>query len=191
MTFDPHIYHRRSIRLRSYDYSQPGAYFVTVCTRNRQCLFGDVIDGEMRPNQFGRIVSACWSGLPAHYPRVGLDTFVAMPNHVHGVIRLADDDSPHGVGAGLNPAATRTVRTRPHGLPEVIRGFKAFASRRINEVRNAPGTPVWQRNYYERVIRNERELNAVRQYIQHNPSRWAKDADNPANFPRPKPTRTP
>ena len=189
MRFDPDRHHRRSIRLRSYDYAQPGAYFVTVCTHNRQCLFGNVINGEIRQNEYGRIVAACWSELPGHYPRVALDVFVVMPNHVHGVILLRDDEAVDRVGAGFKPAPTALAKR--HGLPEVLRGFKTFASRRINEVRNIAGAPVWQRNYYERVIRNESEVNAVRHYIQHNSSPWAGDVDNPANFPGPKPSHRP
>ena len=152
-------------------------------------MLGRVDGGGMFANTYGRIVEDCWTDLVNHYAGVKLDAFTVMPNHIHGVIILTEDASNHPASprAGFKPAPTR----RRHGLPEIIRGFKAFASRRINEARDTDGVPVWQRNYYERVIRNESELNAVRQYIQHNPSQWTDDANNPANFPGPKPSLRP
>jgi putative transposase len=172
MTFDPDIHHRRSIRLKEYDYSQPGAYFVTVCTHNRECLFGKMINGIMMLTDPGKIVTACWNDMPSHYPQVELDAFVVMPNHIHGINILRHPDD---VGAGLKPAPT-LIR---HGLTEIVRAFKTFSARRVNVARNAPGTPLWQRNYYEHVIRGENDLNAVREYITNNPAGWDKDDENP------------
>ena len=193
MTFDPDKHHRRSIRLRDYDYAYPGAYFITICTKDRETLFGRVTAGQMCPNEYGRIVTKCWDGLSDHYPRVILDAFVVMPNHVHGIIALTDDNAPL-VGAGLRPALVSDVPpgwadfkpapTKEHGLPEIVRGFKAFSSRLVNKTRETPGVPVWQRSYYERVIRNESELDAVRHYIIHNPAAWHHDPDNPDNLRR-------
>jgi REP element-mobilizing transposase RayT len=184
MTYDPQRHHRRSIRLKGYDYTQPGAYFVTICTRNRECLFGGIVDGKMRLNPLGDIVAACWHDLPNHYPHVQLDAFVIMPNHVHGIIVLLD---PGDVGAGLGPAPTtggvptsHPKTHRGHGLPEIVRAFKSFSARRINEYRRTPGTPVWQRNYYEHIIRNERSLGRIREYIVNNPLQWELDRENPA-----------
>jgi REP element-mobilizing transposase RayT len=148
-------------------------------------MFGDVIDGEMCLNKFGHIVKRCWAGLANHYDYVELDTFVTMPNHIHGVITLADSTAERSTGAGLNPALAPLAPLTPfrrHALPEIVRGFKTFSSRRINEARSAPGQLVWQRNYYEHVIRDEQELGAVRNYITGNPARWAQDIDNPANL---------
>ncbi|MBI4281870.1 MAG: transposase [Chloroflexi bacterium] len=164
---------RKALRLPGYDYSQPGAYYVTVVTNQRQCLFGDVLCGEMRLNPCGQTVMECWDDLVHHYPCVRKDEFVVMPNHVHGILVLNDD-----VGAGFKPAPT----DRRHGLPEIVRGFKTFSARRINVLRNNPGTPVWQRNYFEHVIRNEAELAGIREYIQNNPAQWETDAENPANM---------
>lgn len=172
MTFNPDIHHRRSIRLRDYDYSQMGAYFMTICTQNRECLFGSISDGRIQSTDYGEIVNECWNDLPNHYGYVVLDTFALMPNHVHGIIIIAGGF----VGAGFKPAPTMTKR---HGLPEIIRAFKTFSARRINTIRNTPGTPVWQRNYYEHVIRNEDDLNKIREYIVHNPVQWADDEENP------------
>mgnify|MGYP000913469741 FL=1 len=165
MKYDPKKHHRRSIRLKGYDYSQSGACFVTICTQNRVCLFGDIVDGEMRLNDAGKIVHGVWNDLPNHYPGMELDAFVVMPNHVHGIIVI--------VGAGLKLAPTK------RGLPEIIRGFKTFSSRRINELRGTPGIPVWQRNYYEHIVRNDESLYRIREYIINNPMQWEQDRENP------------
>ena len=158
MPYDPRKHHRRSIRLPGYDYAQPGAYFVTICTHGRACLFGRVVDGEMRLNDAGRIVQASWDDLPNHYPHVQLDAFVTMPNHVHGIIILMDEPT-----------------TKRHPLSEIVRAFKSFSSRRINQLRGTPGTRTWQRNYYEHIIRNEGDLRRIRAYIANNPAKWFKD----------------
>ncbi len=360
MAYDPEKHHRRSIRLKGYDYTQPGAYFITICTHGRECLFGEIIDGEMHLNEAGQIVVQTWQDLPNHVPNVQLDAFVVMPNHVHGIIiiteraggigaglkparttmgpgsaadsgstpgpgsaggagstagpgsvgagsvgagsepapttttapgsaagsgpttgpgsaagsgpatapgsaagsgpttgpgsaagsdpttapgptagsgptagagsamgsgraaapdsaagsgRAAAPDSAAGsgptaapdsaagsgpttapgstpgsgpVGAGSEPAPTAPTEPAPtaptrssYGLPEIVRQFKTFSARRINELRGTPGTPVWQRNYYEHIIRNESSLNRIRQYIAENPARWDADPENP------------
>jgi len=185
--------------LKDYDYSLAGAYFVTVCACGRQCLFGEIADGTMRLNRLGTIVQSCWHDLPTHYPHLGLDAFVVMPNHVHGIIVLTDSEnlgvrpglrvgagSSVGaglhVGAGLSPAPTPTGVKR-HGLPELVRAFKAFSTRRINELWDTSGQSVWQRNYYEHIIRSEKSLDAIRQYIEANPTNWSFDLENPANIP--------
>jgi REP element-mobilizing transposase RayT len=182
---------RRSIRLREYNYAQAGAYFVTIVTQDRVCLFGEVVDGEMMLNEFGRIVHAVWDDLPNHYPAVECGVFVVMPNHVHGIIVLDGGgvgESDVGAGfkparsgptpsttprAGLKPAPTRT------GLSEIVRAFKTFSARRIKEIRGAYGLSVWQRNYYEHVVRNEEDLNRIHEYIVNNPLQWELDRENP------------
>jgi REP element-mobilizing transposase RayT len=169
MTHDPVSQRRhRSLRLPCYDYSQAGMYFVTACTHERVCAFGDVVNGEMRPNKTGEIVRTVWEALPAHYPHVALDIFAVMPNHVHGIIVF---DS---VGVGFKPAPAQR-----HGLSEIMRAFKTFSSRRINETRKTPGAKVWQRGFWERIIRNEEELNGIREYIQNNPLQWTLDRLHP------------
>ena len=172
---------RRSIRLEGYDYASSGAYFVTVCTAHRRPLFGRVVGEQMVEDRNARTVRGCWLELPDHYPHVRLDAFVVMPDHVHGIVVLA---GTHLIGtsrkgsarAGLKPAPTGGgVTTRPgvrHGLPEVVRALKTFSARRINAARGTPGAAVWQRGYYERVIRNDRELALTRRYIETNPQRW-------------------
>jgi len=166
-------HHRRTTRLKGYDYSSDGAYFVTLCTHNRECIFGHIIDGEMHLNEYGDIIKMVWHGLTYHYKYVELDEFIIMPNHIHGIIILQD-----AVGAGLKPAPT--IKRR--GLTEIVRGFKTFSARGINQCRNTPGIHVWQRNYHEHVIRDEADLCRVREYINNNPFQWDMDSENPENI---------
>ncbi len=189
MTYKPERYHRRSIRLPGYDYAAAGLYYVTICTQDRASLFGEMMNGEVATNALGEIVRQCWVGLPRHYGHVGIDAFVVMPNHVHGIITLIATN----VGAGFKPAptvpftASARVPAQEHGprhsLSEVVRAFKTFSARYINQSRSTPGARVWQRNYYEHIIRGERELNRIRVYIANNPSQWDRDEENPAYRP--------
>ena len=167
-----------SKRLRKYDYSQPGAYFVTICTADRQCIFGEIMDGEMQLNKNGIIVAEQWAGLPSHHANVSLDEFVIMPNHIHGIICLSDT-SQSSVGAGFQPAHSSPPTKSNHGLPEITRGFKTYSSLTINRLRGTSGKPVWQRNYYEHVVRTENDLHAIRKYIVENPLKWELDPENP------------
>ncbi len=174
MRYDSHKPRRRSLRLKDYDYAQPGAYFVTTVTRDRLSLFGEIVADSMRLNAFGDIVRACWDDLPSHYAHIELDAFVVMPNHVHGIIIL---ENPAGEGLKPSPAGTIATTTKRHGLPEIVRAFKTFSARRINELRGTPNVPVWQRSFHERVIRSDHELNRIRQYLIDNPEQWALDSE--------------
>ncbi len=122
----------RSTRLDDYDYSQPGAYFVTICTHNRMMMFGDVADGEMGLNSLGEVVAETWQALPDRYAGIGLDAFVVMPNHVHAILFLGENQRE-----GLKPSPTNS-----HGITEIVRGFKTFSARKINQIRESVGTPV-------------------------------------------------
>jgi REP element-mobilizing transposase RayT len=173
MKHDPDIHDRKPIRLQEYDYANQGAYYVTICTWNRECIFGDVIKLAMQLNSFGDIVLQCWQDLPNHYRNIELDEFVIMPNHLHGIIWINGDIAR----AGLKPAPTH----KRHGLPEIIRALKTFSSRQINQLRHTPGIPVWQRTYFDRIIRNETELYKIREYIRNNPLQWELDENNPVN----------
>ena len=176
----PEIHHRRSTRLSDYDYAQPGAYFITICTQGRICLFGDVKDGEILLNPLGRIAKECWMSLPQHFNRVSLDLVVVMPNHVHGIVRIAEDGRSRSRGTACRaPTMERFSHPDRGSLPTIIRSFKSSATKRINELRSTQGAQVWQRNYYDRVIRNERELDAIRQYLVDNPEKWPEDKENP------------
>jgi len=113
MRFDPDKHHRRSIRLRGYDYTRAGAYFVTICTQNRECLFGNIVEGEIWLNDAGHMVQSVWNELSQHYPGVDVDAFVVMPNHIHGIIVLMDDDIVVGAGPRARPIGPRA---RPDNL---------------------------------------------------------------------------
>lgn len=174
MSDNPEIPQRRSLRLKGYDYSQAGAYFVTICAHGKECLFGEVIENEMKVNELGRKVQEVWDDLPVHYSHVATDVFVVMPNHVHGVIVMREEIEIGLVGAGLKPAPTKR-----HGLPEIVRALKTFSAQKINELREISGAPVWQRNYYEHVIRNDADYNRIAEYIANNPQRWIEDSLHP------------
>ena len=167
---------RRSIRLPGYDYAQTGAYFVTIRTQGRACLFGDVVDGEMRLGPVGTIVEECWLAIPDHFPTVELGEFAIMPNHIHGILFM----SRRGTACRA-PTAERFGKPRPGSLPTVMRSLKSAVTSRINQMRSAPGQPVWQRNYYEHIIRDDGALDRIREYIASNPSKWAEDPENPIN----------
>jgi len=262
MPYNPRIHHRRSIRFKVHDYTQPAAYFVTLCTHERAHLFGQVVDGAMQLNECGEIVRAEWFQTAVVRPYVVLnpDEFVVMPNHIHGIIWIVgndngDDgvdnggdarndgsggDTPRNDGDGRRdggdgcrnggdgcrnggdgyrnggdqscggtvvgaqrrcaptfapknatfpPGATPTSTGRatrgatptnvvPGSLGAIVRSFKSVVTRRINIMRNTPGAPVWQRNYYEHIIRTDRALNAIRRYVADNPRRWHLDRKN-------------
>jgi putative transposase len=160
-----------------------------MITWRREELFGRVVNGVMELNPFGRIVEEAWHDLPNHYPIVKLDTFCVMPNHVHGIIVLLDDDMV-GVGEGLRPSPTRpspTTGKMRYPLFEIVRAYKSFSARRINALRETQGISVWQRSYYEHIIRGNDDHLAISNYIRNNPMNWDKDDENPTEIPtRPK-----
>ena len=172
---------RHSVRLHGYDYAQPGAYYITICTHGRQCLMGDIEDGQVRLNDYGRIVHTEWTRCAEMRCNVELDEFVVMPNHFHSILVIADD--PQGRGT-VHRAPTLEQFGRPvsGSLPTVVRYFKGSTTRRINALRGTPGAPVWQRSYYEHVIRDEQDLREIREYIAHNPAKWDLDSENPSNL---------
>ena len=164
---------RKRIWLKSYDYSQDGYYFVTICAENREEWFGKVEKGEMILNQYGKIANQCWDDLPNHYLNCSLDSFVVMMNHIHGIIVILNKDVTI-VGNGLKPFPT-------HGLSEMIPGFKIFSSRKINEEIKNDNKFQWQKSFYDHVIRNETELYRIRDYIKNNPLKWDLDRENPSS----------
>lgn len=185
MPYHPEIHHRRSIRLPGYDYTRADAYFVTICVYQRQCLFGDVADGEVVLNEYGLVVQQTWHDLPNHFQHIVLDQFIIMPNHLHGVIVFGGDTSARTSvrtsAVGAQHAAPLQCVQNPHvisgSLGAVVRSFKSAVTKRINTHRCTPGHPVWQRNYYEHVIRDDRDLVNTRQYITTNPTRWVTPND--------------
>ncbi|MBI5436046.1 MAG: transposase [Nitrosomonadales bacterium] len=177
--FNPDIHHRRSIRLRGYDYSQAGAYFITLCTQKRECLFGGVMGDVMQLNDVGRLVRNVWDMLPDHYAGVTLDTFVVMPNHIHGIVMLNDVGAQFIAPNNDDGAINRGTINRAPTIGEIIRAFKARCTHGINQLRSVQGVSIWQRNYYEHIIRDESSLQEIREYITNNPVQWANDRENP------------
>ena len=229
MTYDPTRHHRRSIRLKGYDYAKAGAYFISICAHDRACLFGEIVGGEIRLNEYSECVLRWWEDIPRHFAAVDTDAFVVMPNHIHGIIVITDPpvgagfprpdeprpdtfhpdtfhpDSYHpdthpadagaltgagssagtgmdtgtGAGEGAGTAPLRVPSVRRPTLGNVVAYFKYQSVKQINALRQTPGAPVWQRGYFEHVIRNEESMDRIRQYIVDNPARWASDSENP------------
>jgi REP element-mobilizing transposase RayT len=189
MKYNPEIHHRRSIRLKGYDYTQPSAYFVTFCAYQRLHLFGEVVDDQMVLNERGKIARDEWFKTAELRPYVKLyeDEFVIMPNHGHGIIWIEDDT----VGTGLLVGARRgRAPTEPTGklgtpgkgsIPTIVRVYKSAVTYAVNKLENQRGAVLWQRNYYEHVIRNEHELHNIARYIRDNPLNWQLDRDNAQN----------
>ncbi len=208
MSYDPEIHHRRSIRLKGYDYSQAGAYFITICTHDRECIFGEIRDGQMHLNEIGKIVEAEWLKTAEIRDNVEMDAFVVMPNHVHGIIIITenartddavrvngsknfvdvtgganrhppDDGIRSHVGAHGGAPLQRVPRQRkPQSIGSIVAGFKSTVTKQINIIRNTPGVPVWQHNYYEHIIRNEDAFIRIQRYIIENSAQWQYDQEN-------------
>jgi REP element-mobilizing transposase RayT len=190
--YDPDIHQRRSIRLRDYDYATGGACFFTVCVQGRECLFGQVMGGEMVLNEAGRMVELWWRKIPEKFGNAGLGEHVIMPDHFHGIVWI--------VGAGpcarpsLDSDADKRGAHTGAPLPTIVQWFKTMTTnayiRSVHD-NNWPPFPgrLWQRNYYERIIRDDDELQWMREYVAGNPGRWGEDGENPANMENPGQTR--
>ncbi len=193
MKYDPQKHHRHSIRIKGYDYSQAGAYFVTIVAQQREMLFGEIVDGETPQggavvlNEFGQIVSEKWQWLETQYPYIELGAWVVMPNHFHGILvihdigrggsRSAPMDGIHPAIRGDSRIAPTPIKRKPLG--GLIGAFKTVSTKQINLLRKIEGQIVWQRNYYEHIIRDEREMDRIHRYIESNPSMWTEDNENP------------
>jgi len=193
--YDPNIHQRRSIRLDGYDYSQDGWYSVTMCALGHKCLFGKFADGQIQLYEYGRIIDKCWKWLAEQYDYVHLDRYVVMPNHLHGIIiirrggsRIAPyvDKNRFLGGSRIYGSCEGGSRTAPtentrkfKPLSRLVGAFKTVSTKQINIIRNTPGRKLWQRNYFEHIIRSEEELNHIRQYIVDNPANWQTDKENP------------
>ena len=205
MPYNPTIHHRRSIRLKGYDYSQAGMYFVTICVQNHSCLFGKIVGGDMVLNDIGKIVEKCWLEIVQHYPNAVLHEYIVMPNHVHGIIELTNDgndtqppvlspndnDTQPSVGAkNFSPNETPNetpvtpnnndtqttigaknfspLRGTSRTIGAIVRGFKIGVTKQL-------GYSVWQRNYWENIIRDEQSYQRIANYIINNPINWKGD----------------
>ena len=189
LKYNPHHHNRRSIRFPEYDYSQSGIYFVTICTYQKQCLFGDIQDGKMFLNHIGKIVREEWLKSSQIHQEIELDEWIIMPNHLHGILAIAKNDVVNignqtnlAQGANLAPLRGNISRQRkPRSLSSFIGGFKSSVTKRIKAFCTQPNPRVWQRNYYESIVRDEQRLNRIREYILNNPQKWAEDPEKPAN----------
>jgi len=153
---------RKRQRLAGFDYAQTGTYFITVNTADRACLFGQIAQGTMQLNTFGEAVAGCWRDLPRAMPAIVLHEWVLMPNHFHGLVTLE--------------------ATGKHSLPDVVRTFKSVSTRVANQVRNTVGSTLWHRSDYDQIVRNETDLDRIRQYIVDNPAKWDQDENNPVRW---------
>jgi REP element-mobilizing transposase RayT len=202
--FDPNIpfdqaqgrHHRRSIRLKGYDYTQAGAYFVTMVTYQRDCLFGEIKNESMILNDLGKIIQWEWLDLPKRFRYIELGMYVVMPNHFHAILIFREivGATRHGLtDASVGNAPAPTVPTdgidgspllprgpKPASLGAVISQFKSRATKRIWKIPAFNGTSIWQRNYHEHIIRNEREMDQIWRYIESNPAQWDDDDENPS-----------
>ena len=170
------------MRLLGYDYSSPGYYFITICTKKMQMMFGVVRNDTMILNSYGRIIERCWKDLPDHY-RCVLDAFVIMPNHIHGIIIIPDVASDP-VPAGLNPLVreereTHLRKEKRVSITEIVRGFKTFSAATVNQQRETQGEVLWMRSFHDHIIRTVDDVERAREYIRLNPSKWKKDSKNP------------
>ncbi|NHC33239.1 transposase [Scytonema millei] len=177
ISYNSKIHHRQSIRLRGYDYSQAGAYFITICTHHRECLFGEVVDRQMH-FKVGCIVAEEWLRSSKIRSGIELDEWVIMPNHIHAIVVFK---SSVGIPDPVGAHSCAPLHRKPRSLPSLIAGFKSATTKRINEIRQTPKIPVWQRNFYEQIIRNEGSLSKIQQYIINNPSNWLHDTENLTN----------
>jgi len=180
---------RRSIRLPGYNYSSSGEYFITICIQGRKCILGEVIEGKMVLNNFGHFVNNCWASLPQYYENLSLGEWIVMPNHIHGILII---DNPVGAIHELPLSGSEAIHEFPIQnepsdelplhlqrqkilLSKIIGRFKMNTGKFINQVRQTSGQPVWQRNYYEHIIRNEKSYDKIKYYIINNTLNWYED----------------
>lgn len=187
MSYKPRTCHHRSTRLKEYDYTQAGAYYVSSNTQKRLPMFGNIVDGEMVLNDAGRMVQAVWEEIPAHYPGVEIDEFIVMPDHIHGIVILVESGPSARPQSGPRTCLGEQGPEEPAGevaqilsLPDVMQRFKSLTTKRYIDGVKQHGWPpfpgkLWQRSYYEHIVRNEKDLNRIREYILQNPLKWGLD----------------
>ena len=196
MNYNSKVHHRKSIRLKGYDYSQAGLYFITICVQDRKCLFGKIVDGEMILNDAGKIADECWLEIPNHFPNVILHEHIVMPNHVHGIVELKQNDVanvrvkifqpippqtelPVGAENFLplqppnEPPRNEFQKMIPRSIGSVVKGFKIGVTKWFRN--NTDIEKLWQRNYHEHIIRDEQSYQRISDYIINNPKNWKED----------------
>ena len=193
MKYNPDIHKRRSIRLKGYDYSLSGFYFITICCYQRQCLFGEIIDSQIKLNNLGELVKEEWLKSAEIRKEIKLGEFVIMPNHFHGIVIIDRNAGTINLGAnGRSPlqkihhsseiqSSKQPISMKPKSLSSLIAGFKSATTKKINMIRETPQNPVWQRNYYDNIIINDESLDKIREYVQNNPLSWENDQLHPNN----------
>jgi putative transposase len=180
MKFDPADHHRKSIRLKGYDYAQSGGYYVTLVAFRRECLFGEIVEGKVHPSPLGKIVDECWRSIPEHFPNVELDAYVVMPNHIHGIIIIFDGRGTiYRAPTHHTPIIERFGKPTVGSLPTIVRTFKSAVTRRAERELNSGN--IWQRNYFEHIIHDQTDWERITAYIADNPLNWVDDQENPAN----------
>lgn len=189
MSYNPDKHHRRSIRLKGYDYSSTGVYFITLCTYQRECLFGEIIDGRMQLNQFGEIVAEEWLKSAKIRREIELDNWVVMPNHFHAIVVI--DRALSGMGechsslpechSSKSSPESNKIKMKPRSLSSFVTGFKSSVTRQINQIRHNSDCPVWQRNYYDRIVRDTEAWEKIYNYIDTNPRTWEIDRLHPTH----------
>ena len=208
MPYNSNLHNRNSIRMQGYDYTQIGSYFITICTRHKECLLGEITDGKMKLSSLGEIVYCQWLQLPNRFSNIILDAFIIMPNHIHGIVIINGENPPRRGEAGdtrhnssannlispaspdlpnreplqllkSNPCSPKNYK-KPHGtipgsVGAIIQNYKSLTSRKINTLFRAKTTTIWQRNFYEHIIRDEMDLDRIVAYIENNPISWSDD----------------
>jgi len=169
---------RRQLRLAGFDYSQPANYFVTICAQGKKCIFGYVSGAEMRLSPAGTAVRESWFNLPSRFPSVISRELVVMPNHLHAIVGLTRPIQPLKAGAASGAPTGKNCASSYPVLGDVIRAFRSISAIEINRILGRRGEAVWQRNYYEHIVRNLDEYERIRKYILENPSHWHDDPEN-------------
>ncbi len=200
MKYNHEIHHRHSMRLEGFDYASPGYYFITICTQNRECLFGNISQGILLLNDAGEMVKKEWTNLTQRFSHILLDEFVIMPNHLHGIIYIRGDQAfrainnyfKNHVKIIITDLIEPTSGTPKNSISRIIQGFKSISTvNYIESVRTNYCPPfekhLWQKNFYDHIIRNMEELKEIRGYIMNNPLNWESDEDNPLNLKKKNP----
>ena len=193
MKYSPEIYHRKSIRLKNYDYSLEGLYFITICCQNREHLFGEIVKGKMILNNAGFMIQRIYEELPKYFEKIEIGEYVIMPNHFHCVIEIVDlvlNVGAESISAQIknkndiynqNTLLNRVdIESTPTTIPNIIQTFKRYTTiEYIKMVKNNQlpnfDKRIWQKNYYEHIIRNEEEYTKISKYIENNPTKWDED----------------
>lgn len=166
------------MRLENFDYSQAGLYFVTICTKDRKCIFSEINHGIMMLNQIGIIANQCWCNIPNHYQNINLDAYVIMPNHIHGIIEISERSQ---AVVSRHASTLQLGNGKLHNLSMIVGSFKSAVTHQVNIMNHNDNLDIWQKSFYDHIIRDENSLQRIRRYIEANPYRWPYDNENPEN----------